>query len=178
MVRALLIALLGMIIGPAIVTICLFTAVHSFIAGEPLDGGGWASVGIFGGLAAVIVLIGWRAWRADRKRGPGFSAERLVPYFMIVGLGAGLVLGWMWSRTRLEGLAEIDRIECGSVFRNSEPPAGCERIARECRRSDLDLKEVDFPGGMPPRGVWPDEMHMPPLLESRARMLCIYRRTR
>ena len=69
-------------------------------------------------------------------------------------------------------------MNCDTVFGYTAVPDGCAQIARECRHSDLDLNEVDFPGGMAPSGVWPEGMRQPPMIETRARMLCIYRKTR
>ncbi|HOX42318.1 MAG TPA: hypothetical protein PK668_01910 [Myxococcota bacterium] len=175
-----LIALGGMLLAPFLIAVCAWMAIHALVAGEPLDGGDWLGIAIYGGLPLVVLAIGFAAWR-DLRRAAASSwlaraAAVVLPILWAAAIGAGCLAGRWLAVDRLESLASHDQVTCERLFGHGGLPGRCLELARACRRSELDLGAVDFPMGVPPPGAWPEGVRIPELDTSRAEVLCLHAR--
>jgi hypothetical protein len=175
-----LLFIIGLVLAPIPVVASGWYAVHALFGGEPLEAGAYVGIAIYGGLPLVIMFIGLATWRDLRKALDRSKLARLGVVLLtscwIVAAAAGCVIGNWLAGKRIQEGAERDRSNCQRLFGHTEPPRGCVELARLCRKGPLDLREVDFPGGMPPPGLWPSRVSVPGLLETRAVVLCIHRR--
>ncbi len=180
MTRAKIIAFAGVVIAPALIAVSLWYPIHSAIGGEPLEAADYLWVAVYGGLPLIIMLFGFAARRdlhkAAEKSRLARAAWVALPVVWLLSFAAGCAFGYWVAADKIRGRAELDKSECQTLFGYDRPTEKCAALVRECRQGKLDLAEVDFPAGVPPPGLWPNEVSIPSSLKARAVTLCVLRR--
>ncbi|MBN2498190.1 MAG: hypothetical protein JXR96_26605 [Deltaproteobacteria bacterium] len=181
---AALMATAGMLVFTAIPGFTLVYILHGAFCGEPIDRGAWIAVPIYNVPALIGLLIGLRAWlRILRKEelGPGRTLMRIAPLLWAAGLAFGGFFAWHISSERVANLPAFDRSDCERLLGEKPEPGeieACLPIAKACRFETRDGPGLDFPGGMPGPGQWPEGLRMPLGAVQRAKLKCIYDRWR
>ena len=184
-VRAVLIAGLSVAVCAATLAVLAVVVVGGFVRGQPVAGGEWVGVAAFGGPALVGFLVAMRAHRRrlEESRAVWRSAGWLaaaVPVLLLLGVGAGVVLGWLYHEARVGQMDDLDRSACHAVLGEDDPPAGldaCLPIARACR---LEAEAAEKPSIEEQKALnarWPAHLKTPLSVESRLRLLCVFERT-
>jgi hypothetical protein len=155
---ALSLAVSGLALAAAVVS-----TIGMAVVGEPYEGSDLGSAVTFGGFGAVVLAIGWRAYRRDDP-GAGAGAAILARLAPVLG-GAGLLLGiaagvWM-TVVGLDAMISSDRNACARFTGPLEPTdrEACRSVARECRHEVGSGPVPALPRGVqsgadaPPEGV-------------------------
>jgi hypothetical protein len=140
-----LLAIGGIFACGGIFAATLVVVLHGLASGQPLHGGDWYAVAIYGGLSAVVLAISLAAWRHDRRArrqsGAGSPLAWIAPVLIVAGLAAGSLVGYWLSSSRVTSLQAIERRDCQRLL-GAAPPAktlaACRPLARSCRWSSRD----------------------------------------
>jgi len=178
---ALLFGALSLLVSGLACAAAVVSTIGMAAAGEPYDGGELLSAAVFGGLGAIVLWIGLRAYRRDDpgSRASGAILARLAP---VLG-GSGLLLGaaagvWM-TVVQLDASSSIDRSYCAYFTGPLEPRDGeaCRVLARECRRQVESGPVPTLPRGVDPQAQAPPEgVDMPATAKPRAIVSCMLER--
>jgi len=175
-----LIAFVGVVIAPCLIAVSLWYPIHSAIGGEPIEAADYLWAALYGGLSLIIMLFGFSVLRDLKKAAAANrwarAAALALPVVWLLSFGAGCLFGRWVAADKIRLRAELDRYECQRLFGDERPLEACVALVRDCRHGKLDLAEVTFPGGMPPPGLWPAELDIPPSPKERAVTLCVLRR--
>lgn len=140
-------------LGGSFATACLLVAtllivVHSSIAGQPLHGGEWFAVAIFGGLSLVVVAIVVAAWRNTRRHSEAAPLMWVAVALLLGGAGVGAYVGYQLSSGRVETLDAIERRACARALGatlDAKRLAACRPLAQRCRWKHANAKAGSGP---------------------------------
>jgi hypothetical protein len=175
---ALLFGALALVVSGLVLTAAVVSTIGMAVVGEPYEGRELVAAGVFGGLGAVVLAIGWRAYRRDD---PGARAGaailgRLAPVLGGAGMVLGLAAGVWMTMLGLDAAISIDRGYCSNLTGPLEPRDRevCRTVARECRRQVSSGPAPTLPRGVDPEAAAPPEgVYMPPTAKARAIVTCM-----
>ncbi len=141
MLRALILATLGIPVCAALFTGAVTFVLFSYGAGEPPDAADLAGALMFGGLSLVVVLLALRASRREDSVAPMLS--RAAPVLLLLGAIGGAWATVAISRDHLESLAASREDECHEYLEDRATEAAMTTCLREVRTCEQKVREDD-----------------------------------
>jgi hypothetical protein len=178
---ALLFGALSLLVSGLACAAAAVSTIGMTMGGEPYEGSDLLSAALFGGFGAVVLWIGWRAYRRDdpASRASAAILARLVPVLGGVGVLLGIAAGVWITVVGLDAKSSIDQRYCANFKGPLEPvePEACRAVARECRHQVRSGPKPTLPRGLDSKAeASPEGVDLPPTAEPRAIVTCMLER--
>ena len=178
---ALLFGALSLLVSGLSLAAAIVSTIGMAVVGEAYEGSDLLYAATFGGLGAITLFIGWRAFR---RGDPGSRAgaailARLAPVLGGMGLLLGIAAGVWMTLGGLDATISMDRRACESFAGPLEPRdrEACRAVARECRHQVRSGPEPTLPRGLDAKAkALPAGIDMPFSAKSRAIVTCMLER--
>lgn len=151
--RYLVVAALSLFVNGVALAAAVASTIGMAAVGEPYVGTDLVSAAVLGGFGAVVMWMGWRAYRRrDQVSRKARLFARLAPVFGGAGLVAGQALGvWLIVLGQRAALSSDTRA-CALFTGPLSPrdPDACISVARECRHNIRSGPPPVIPRGLQP----------------------------
>lgn len=179
---ALLFGALSLIVSGLVLAAAVVSMIGMAAVGEPYQGSDLISAAVFGSLGAIVMWIGWRAYRRSDPAARAGAAilGRLAPVLGGTGLVVGVAAGVWMTMLGLDATISIDLRYCSSFTGPLEPRdlGACRAVARECRHQVSSGPARALPRGVDPEAkAAPEGVSMPPTAAARAIVSCMLERS-
>jgi hypothetical protein len=137
-IRALFMALIGMIVSSAIVANSLVCTVHEIMANEPVGGTPPLMRPTLSALSLIAIALGIRAFKRESTNPQAHRilhwGARAVPVLLLVGTTLGVALAFMEFRDVGKRREEWALSLCEDVLEETAPMQSCVPVGVECLR--------------------------------------------